>query len=67
MKHTTYYHNQPNKTIFTSIENILKNHTYPLTFYKGKKAHTNIIGNEKASALVVTRGLLLCEPRSVSS
>jgi ribonuclease HI len=50
IKHPTQQNNHPDKTILTSIINMLKNRTATTYLYK-IRAHTNIIGNEEADKL----------------
>ena len=48
IKHPTIHNNHANKTILTSMVEILKTRTQPSTFYK-VKAHINITRNEQAN------------------
>ena len=48
IKHPTIHNNHADKTILTSMVEILKTRTQPSTFYK-VKAHINITRNEQAN------------------
>ena len=50
LKHPTQHHNHADKSILSSMIEMLKNRTQPTTIYK-VKAHTNIAGNERADQL----------------
>jgi hypothetical protein len=50
IKHPTQQNNHPDKTILTSIVNMLKNRTTTTHLHK-VRAHTNILGNEEANKL----------------
>jgi len=50
IKHLTHHNNHADKTLLTSMIEMLKNRTQPTTIYK-VKAHTNIDGNEQADQL----------------
>ena len=50
IKHPTQHDNHVDKTILTSMVEMLKTRTQPTTIYK-VKAHTNINGNEQADIL----------------
>ena len=50
IKHPTHHTNHVDKTILTSMVEMLKNRTQPTTIYK-VKAHINIDGNEQADQL----------------
>ena len=50
IKHPTHHNNHADKTILTSMVEMLQNRTQPITLYK-IKAHTNIDGNEQADQL----------------
>jgi surface antigen len=50
IKHSTHHNNHADKTILTSMVEMLKNRTQPTTIYK-VKAHAKIDGNEQADQL----------------
>ena len=50
LKHPTQHNNHADKTILTSMVEMLKSRTQPTTIYK-VKAHANIDGNEQADQL----------------
>ena len=50
IKHPTHHNNHADKTILTTMVEMLKNRTQPTTIYK-VKVHTNIDGNEQADQL----------------